>query len=638
MADLKTCVCVIFFLVTFLSLSAVRAEEAEAPAEPTPSDDAVEPETGTSEVEEEDNVLVLTDSNFDDVISKNRIILVEFYAPWCGHCKSLAPEYAKAAKELKDADPAVPLGKVDATVQTVVAGKHDINGYPTLKLFRDGKPEDYDGPRDAAGIVQYVKEKSDPNYKPPPEAVLTLTKDNFKEITEKEAIMLVEFYAPWCGHCKKIAPELEKAAKQLKERDEPILIGKVDATIEKELAEEYEVKGYPTMKVFRNGKASEYKGPREGPGIADYMIRHSGDATTLYATYKNVKDFMVSNGDEPVFLGVFEDVEDPLYKLFIEANDELREDYQFGHTFNAEIKKMFGLKGESAIVVVHPEYLISNYEKRYQFYTDKSGSAEAIKEFYKKYQVPLVGHFESQSEKKFVKRPLVLVFYDVSFDAKVRSLTQFWREKVLRVAREFPDITFAVANEESFEDKLKEFGLHESGEDVNVGLYDEQDRKFALIDEEFSEDSLTEFIETWKKGKLKPILKSQPVVPRAKPGKVQVVVGNSFDDIVMDESKEVFIEFYAPWCGHCKKLEPAYNKLAKALKDEKDIVIAKIDATANDIPPSFKVEGFPTMYYALPGKKSEPIKFESGERDVEGMKKFIKENSVVMKKSEKDEL
>ena len=69
-----------------------------------------------------------------------------------------------------------------------------------------------------------------------------------------------------CGHCKKIAPELEKAAKQLKERDEPILIGKVDATIEKELAEEYEVKGYPTMKVFRNGKASEYKGPREGPG------------------------------------------------------------------------------------------------------------------------------------------------------------------------------------------------------------------------------------------------------------------------------------------------------------------------------------------------------------------------------------
>merc|ERR1712002_916189 len=352
MAACKTWMCLVLVIVLAISsLSAASAEEAdataEATAEATPTVEAAESDSEKSDdgVEEEDDVLVLTDKNFDDVITKNKIILVEFYAPWCGHCKSLAPEYAKAAKELKSADPAVPLGKVDATAQTEVAGKHDISGYPTLKLFRDGKPEDYDGPRDAQGIVEYVKEKSDPNYKPPPEAVLTLTKDNFKEITEKETIMLVEFYAPWCGHCKKIAPELEKAAKQLKERDEPILIGKVDATVEKELAEQYEVKGYPTMKVFRNGKASEYKGPREGPGIADYMIRHSGDATTLYATYKNVKEFMVSNGDEPVFLGVFEDIEDPLYKLFVEANDELREDYQFGHTFSSEVKKMFGLKG-----------------------------------------------------------------------------------------------------------------------------------------------------------------------------------------------------------------------------------------------------------------------------------------------------
>jgi len=646
-----------FILVSTLivmSLTVVRTEEAEAPAEaappageaapeapaePTSSDEAVGSEKSDgAAIEEEEDVLVLTDQNFDDVIANNRIILVEFYAPWCGHCKSLAPEYAKAAKELKAADPAVPLGKVDATVQTVVAGKHDISGYPTLKLFRDGKPEDFDGPRDAAGIVQYVKEKSDPNYKPPPEAVITLTKDNFKEVTEKEAIMLVEFYAPWCGHCKKIAPELEKAAQQLKGRDEPILIGKVDATVEKELAEEYKVEGYPTMKVFRNGKASEYKGPREGPGIADYMIRHSGDATTLYALHKDVKEFLVSNGDGPVFLGLFKDLDDPLYKLFVEANDELREDYQFGHTFDAEAKKVFGLKGESAIVVVHPEYMISKYEKRYQFYKDTSGNAAAIQDFYKKYQVPLVGHFTQDTEQKFAKRPLVLVFFDVSFDAKVRSLTQYWREKVIRVAREYPDILFAVANEESYEDKMKEFGLTESGEDVNVGLYDEQDRKFALIDEEFSEDSLTEFIDQWKKGKLKPILKSQPVAPRAKPGKVQVVVGNSFDDIVMDESKEVFIEFYAPWCGHCKKLEPVYNKLAKAMKDEKDIVIAKIDATANDYPPSFKVEGFPTLFYVLPGKKSEPIKFESGQRDMEGMKKFIEEHSEVMKKSKRDEL
>lgn len=112
----------------------------------------------------------------------------------------------------------------------------------------------------------------------------------------------------------------------------------------------------------------------------------------------------------------------------------------------------------------------------------------------------MVGHFQQQTEGKFFKRPLVLVFYDVKFEAKLRSMTQFWREKVLRVAKEYPDILFAVADEESFEVKLKEFGLTDSGEDVNVGLYDEQNRRFALVDEEFSEDSLTEFIEEWKAG------------------------------------------------------------------------------------------------------------------------------------------
>jgi protein disulfide-isomerase A4 len=184
---------------------------------------------------------------------------------------------------------------------------------------------------------------------------------------------------------------------------------------------------------------------------------------------------------------------------------------------------------------------------------------------------------------------------------------------------------------------MKDLGLHESGEDINVALYDKQERKFNMLDEEFSEESLTDFIENFQAGKLKPVLKSQPVVPLSKPGKVQVVVGNSFDDIVMDESKEVFIEFYAPWCGHCKKLEPVYNKLAKAMKAQKEIVIAKIDATANDVPGLFKVEGFPTMYYLLPGKKTDPIKFEGG-RDLDSLKKFIEENSIVINKSEKDEL
>ena len=75
--------------------------------------------------------------------------------------------------------------------------RFDVSGYPTLKWFRDGQAFDYDGPREEDGIVEYMTSRADPNWKPPPEAVITLTQKNFREIVDNEELMLVEFYAPW---------------------------------------------------------------------------------------------------------------------------------------------------------------------------------------------------------------------------------------------------------------------------------------------------------------------------------------------------------------------------------------------------------------------------------------------------------
>lgn len=102
-----------------------------------------------------------------------------------------------------------------------------------------------------------------------------------------------------------------------------------------------------------------------------------------------------------------------------------------------------------------------------------------------------------------------------------------------------------------------------------------------------------------------------------------MVVAHSYKDVVVDNDNDVLVEFYAPWCGHCKALAPKYEELAQKYPTSSKVTIAKIDATANDVPE--EIQGFPTIKLFAAGAKTEPITY-SGSRTIEDLAAFVKEN------------
>jgi thioredoxin-like negative regulator of GroEL len=251
-------------------------------------------------------VKVLTHSNIKRYLKKKkRLTLLEFYAPWCGHCQQLAPHLRAAAKMLADADlpMKVRVAKMDdgdEANRVFRAGAPDMfnfTSYPTLILLQDKvKPGDnpdhwsrkykkkvwqyYGGGRDAAeDIFFYVSNVAkgldpfDEEYKARPgmykkggmhetDKVVDLeptgpTCFNQTVLEDSDnAVWIVEFYSDRCPYCQSLAPEIIKAATQVMEKDKPgqVKFGAVNTRVYHEIAEAHGVTGYPWVTSFYKGK------------------------------------------------------------------------------------------------------------------------------------------------------------------------------------------------------------------------------------------------------------------------------------------------------------------------------------------------------------------------------------------------
>jgi len=136
-------------------------------------------------------------------------------------------------------------------------------------------------------------------------------------------------------------------------------------------------------------------------------------------------------------------------------------------------------------------------------------------------------------------------------------------------------------------------------------------KKYRLSTSGLTVDSVTQFVADYEAKRLKPWLRSEPV-PSAEDqydGGVGIVVGSTFVETAQDESKDVLIDFYAPWCGHCRKFEPTYKEIAKKLKHVSSLRIMKVDATRNELE-GMSIMGFPTIVLFAAGSPKQQVYYQ----------------------------
>jgi len=438
------------------------------------------------------------------------------------------------------------------------------------------------------------------------EDVMVVTTDNWDEAVRDDNNVLIEFYAPWCGHCQSLAPEYAKAAKSLKDAKSGITLGKVDATIETKLAEKFGIQGFPTLKFYKKGKAVDYNGGRTDTEIVSWLNKKTGPAAKHIETAEEIKAFLEPR--DVAIVGFFADKESELAKTFLAVADSI-DDLEF-----AVAPIVAGAdQGVTADKIVV-------FKKFDDGKVEYSGEGD-LTTFIRSESVALVTEFSDETAPKIfggeIKNHLLAFLskkednFKPLLDAFTASAKLF-KGKVL-----FIYIDTEVADNERI---LEFFGLKkEDAPTLRLINLDGDMTKYVPETAGIETANINTFVTAFLDGSLKPFLMSQEIPEDWDKNPVKILVGKNFAEVALSADKNVLVEFYAPWCGHCKQIAPIWDKLGEHFKDQTDVVIAKMDSTVNEVD-EVKIQSFPTLKWF---PKEGGIVDYSGGRTLEDLTKFV---------------
>lgn len=420
-----------------------------------------------------------------------------------------------------------------------------------------------------------------------------------KFITDNE-VVLVMFYAPWCGHCKRLLPEYIEAGSILAEKKSAIKLAKVDATAENALAQEFNITGYPTLILFEKKKRVNYGGGRTANSIVEWLLQMTGPVFSELEG--SVEEAIAKDKIAVAFYMEYKTEESDLYKNLKDVSEKYREQAKFFIKKNDAAESLAVYRQDEGKTVYDPKHTVEEFVSREVF--------------------PLFGVINTENYRFYAESSKELVWV-----CATKEQYADMKSEVRLAAADLRDKThFVLLNIPEYSDHAKaSLGLNEFpglAFQSSEGRFLLPNPKEALKDHK----QIIAFFKDVEAGKIQKSLKSEPVPEDDPNANVKVVVGNSFSDVVLNSGKDVLLEIYAPWCGHCKKLEPVYEELGRQMKKYSSIIIAKMDGTLNETPvKTFEWSGFPTIFFVKAGSDI-PLPYE-GERTLKGFVDFLNKHA-----------
>lgn len=497
---------------------------------------------------------------------------------------------------------------------------------------------------------------------------VALTGSTYREFMAAHPLVLVLFYAPWCYWSRAALPEFDAAAKLLSHHSPPVIAAKVDCTENDEVCSAVDIREYPTIWLYVEGVSHAYDGRRFRTHIVHWVdLKVDRDKKLVSAAHL---DELISSssssgsagGGHVVVVGAFPaEYNNATFQSVARAfGDEVL----FGDTTDPQLinrlkdthilpKLPEGERGSTEVSDrLKPPFVTvfapHKGEATVHIYQGQVGEVNELRTFVRQWLFPVVSLFDADSiGNTFFKdpRPKFVLLLDSAKHADILKEAESVdpRDPLLAAFRTVAErhratVASAVSgNTKGFEKQL--FSL--------LGIEDEPLPLLRIMSVNHNSDgrhhpahkfrpaaplpslnegidkaaeAMSSFVTSVLTHKLPPYFRSEapPEVPEPK-GAVRTIVASTFAAEIAREPN-VLVEFYAPWCGFCRKMEPAYKELAKRVAGVPGLVIARIDATRNEVE-GIHIAGYPTVYLYRQGE-TEPLLY-AGDRSTRDMLKWL---------------